>query len=533
MTIKKLLFGTAFLLGAAGTAQAQYTKDVLLFSQGDNGGTARFKAMGNASTALGGDISSITGNPAGLGYFNQSDISVTGRYLNNKNKTDYFGQNSNSSKNNFNLDNAGIVFHLPTYRNGGNLERGWLNFNVGIAYNRNYVYNNLLEYKGVNNTSSIADAYSDRLSAPGGMSGWGQEVYNNSLLFDEETGNKGSYFPITDFDNFNGKDGFNQVNSILEKGSKSESVLSFGANYSNKLYLGAALGFTAFTYDNSSWFTEYGRTMTSESLVKRNPGSDFLKPEAAYAKKREMLDKDYELYDDYAQATDGTGVDFKLGIIYKFTPTFSMGFTAKSPTFMSIRDESYSNSEFRYFKTGEDKTFKDPYRTSDDAGHSYLEYNMNTPYKLSLGASQVFSRGLITADVEWVDYAAMRFKDAGAYNKTLEQEMNQNIKNTYQGALNARIGGEVLFNNVFSGRAGFNYSGNPYKDVDYTNYTASLGIGAKLGRGMYIDLTGAYNSIKYEERPYLIDEQYWNNTSPVANIKNQRTNVVLTIGSKF
>ncbi|HBI87770.1 MAG TPA: transporter, partial [Sphingobacterium sp.] len=116
-------------------------------------GTARFKAMGNASTALGGDISSITSNPAGLGYFNQSDVSVTARYLNNKNKTDYFGQNSNSSKNNFNLDNAGIVFHLPTYRNGGNLDKGWLNFNVGIAYNRNYVYNNLLEYRGVNNTS--------------------------------------------------------------------------------------------------------------------------------------------------------------------------------------------------------------------------------------------------------------------------------------------------------------------------------------------------------------------------------------------
>ncbi|MEI2274027.1 hypothetical protein OHD16_17900 [Sphingobacterium sp. ML3W] len=532
MTIKKLLFGTAFLIGAAGTAQAQYTKDVLLFSQGDNGGTARFKAMGNASTALGGDISSITGNPAGLGYFNQSDISVTGRYLNNKNKTDYFGQNTNSSKNNFNLDNAGIVFHLPTYRNGGSLEKGWLNFNVGIAYNRNYVYNNLLEYKGVNNTSSITDAYSDRLSAPGGLSGWGQEVYGNSLLFDVDPNKQGSYLPITSFGNYNGKDGFNQVNSILEKGSKSESVLSFGANYSNKLYLGAALGFTAFSYDNSSWFTEYGQTMNVAQMTKANPKSDFLKPGAEYASKREMLDKDYELYDDYAQVTDGTGVDFKLGVIYKFTPTFSMGFTAKSPTFMSIRDESYSNSEFRYFKPNEDKAFKE-YRTSDKAGYSYLEYNMNTPYKLSLGASQVFSSGLITADVEWVDYGAMRFKDAGAYNKTLEQEMNQNIKNTYQGALNARIGGEVLFDNVFSGRAGFNYSGNPYKNADYTNYTASLGIGAKLGRGMYIDLTGAYNAVNYKESPYTIAEDFWNTASPAADIKNQRTNVVLTIGSKF
>src|SRR5690606_1429262 len=109
-------------------------------------------------------------------------------------------------------------------------------------------------------------------------------------------------------------------------GSKSESVLSFGANYSNKLYLGASLGFTAFTYDNSSWYTEYGRTMNANELKKINPESEFLNPKNV--KKHEMLDKDYELFDDYVQATDGTGVDFKLGMIYKFTPTFSMGFTA-------------------------------------------------------------------------------------------------------------------------------------------------------------------------------------------------------------
>ncbi|MNV80523.1 hypothetical protein D3C71_1741330 [compost metagenome] len=127
----------------------------------------------------------------------------------------------------------------------------------------------------------------------------------------------------------------------------------------------------------------------------------------------------------------------------------------------------------------------------------------------------------------------MRFKDVGNYSKTLEKNMNQNIKDTYQGAFNARIGGEVMFDNVFSGRAGFNYSGNPYKNADYTNYTASLGIGAKLGRGMYVDLTGAYNAVNYKESPYLINENYWNNASPVADIKNQRTNVVLTIGSKF
>ena len=36
----------------------------LLFSQTNYGGTARIRAIGEANTALGGDLSSITSNPA-------------------------------------------------------------------------------------------------------------------------------------------------------------------------------------------------------------------------------------------------------------------------------------------------------------------------------------------------------------------------------------------------------------------------------------------------------------------------------------
>lgn len=529
MTIKKLLFGTAFLLGAAGTTQAQYTRDVLLFSQGDNGGTARFKAMGNASTALGGDISSITNNPAGLGYFNQSDISVTGRYLNNKNKTNYFGQNSNSSKNNFNLDNAGIVFHLPSYRNGGNLEKGWLNFNVGIAYNRNYVYDNRLEYRGVNTDNSITHSFADRLATEGNAGGWGQDFYKNSFMVDDDPNNSQDFYPIAIGKKMGSYPGNEQVNSVYEKGSKSESVLSFGANYSNKLYLGASLGFTSFRYSTGNLFTEYGQTMTEAQLTAYNSKSVFLNPKNP---EYQYLDNDYELFETYNQITDGTGIDFKLGMIYKFTPTFSMGFTAKSPTFMNIKDDSENYTKINYFLPNANEA-RAQFITNDKIGVSSWEYNMNTPYRLSLGASQLFSRGLITADVEWADYAAIRYKDAGGYNKLQEDRMNQSIKDTYQGAINARIGGEVLFDNVFSGRAGFNYSGNPYKNADYTDYTGSLGVGAKLGRGMYIDLTGAYNAVNFKENPYIIDEAHWKSSSPLADIKNQRTSVILTIGSKF
>jgi len=49
-----------------------------LFSQDDNRGTARFNAMSGAFGALGGDISSITINPAGAAISKLSSISITG-----------------------------------------------------------------------------------------------------------------------------------------------------------------------------------------------------------------------------------------------------------------------------------------------------------------------------------------------------------------------------------------------------------------------------------------------------------------------
>ena len=41
------------------------------------GGTARFMSMGGAFTALGGDISTLSQNPAGIGVFRASEMSVT------------------------------------------------------------------------------------------------------------------------------------------------------------------------------------------------------------------------------------------------------------------------------------------------------------------------------------------------------------------------------------------------------------------------------------------------------------------------
>jgi hypothetical protein len=47
------------------------------FSQPNTFGSARFQGMAGVNTALGADVSSIAGNPAGLGFFRKSEWSIS------------------------------------------------------------------------------------------------------------------------------------------------------------------------------------------------------------------------------------------------------------------------------------------------------------------------------------------------------------------------------------------------------------------------------------------------------------------------
>src|SRR5690606_27877981 len=106
-------------------------------------------------------------------------------------------------------------------------------------------------------------------------------------------------------------------------------------------------------------------------------------------------------------------------------------------------------------------------------------------------------------------------------------------KGTYQGTLYLRIGGHYMITNTISGRAGIDYFGNPYKNADNKEHRGSIGLGTKLTNTLYLDLAVVHLINDYKVSPYLIDQEFWESTSPVADIKHQRTNVVLTLGAKF
>ena len=58
----------------------------------DLNGTARYIGMGGAMGALGGDITTMSTNPAGIGIYRSNDVMVSFCFANNGMKTEYQGQ---------------------------------------------------------------------------------------------------------------------------------------------------------------------------------------------------------------------------------------------------------------------------------------------------------------------------------------------------------------------------------------------------------------------------------------------------------
>ena len=75
--MKKSLYPILFLLLCCLNVQAQNVDDALLFSQTYYEGTGRSMAMGNATGAMGGDVTAMCINPAGLGLYRSQELTFS------------------------------------------------------------------------------------------------------------------------------------------------------------------------------------------------------------------------------------------------------------------------------------------------------------------------------------------------------------------------------------------------------------------------------------------------------------------------
>lgn len=514
-----------FLLMPSLNAEAQYLQDVIKVAQPDYGSTARFKAMGNAQTSLGGDLTAIGGNPAGLGFFNQSDISFSLDFLSDHNDVTYFGNNNLNSLNKLGLNQAALVFHTPSRRaRGSNLTTGWLNFNFGVGYHKTNNFNSTLGYSGINTSSTFSHFLSDQADAGliEGDLGWESFMvdYNGS-----NPQNTYHYPAVLEQDNA-------QKNVLTDKGIQSTTNFAFGANYSNKLYLGASVGFTHYNFTTQQMFAEDGYTKSYDDIYRENPNSDFLdSSQDAF----QLLEAEYSTEYNFSQTTKGNGVNATLGIIYKPIPNVNIGLSATTPTWNMVTDESSLFLDTWYY---DNPQASDPFFSyNSEEIEDYIEYTIRTPYRISGGVSTVFGMGLISVDLEYTDYSSMHFSASDQLGLSLKQDldrrMNDGIKSTYTSAVNFRAGGEYFFTENLLGRIGYSHRGSPYKDSELTTETVSGGLGYRINN-MYLDLSYQHFNQSYISNPYTIDTGFWEGYSnPQADVTHTRHQVFMTIGFKF
>jgi hypothetical protein len=496
--MKRIVLILITVFSVFATASAQYPEDALRYSQIFYSGTARFMSMGGAFTSLGGDISSLTQNPAGLGVFRASEFTLTPQLFNVKSTAGFNGTYIDNLSN-FNLNQIGLVSNLIS----NSKETGLITLNIGYSFNRTNNLNQSMIIKGVNNSSSIADYWSALGNQGGGT--YFKDLENaerlgfDAYVMDTVAGSGGRSFE-TAFSNYGknppSKYGQTVRRLVSNEGSIGEHDISIGGNYSNKFFFGATLGITKLRYTSHYEHLETVNTALGSKL------QDFT-------------------YTNHFE-DKGTGYSLKIGAIFKPVDAVRIGLAFHSPTWYKIDEYANDNITSRFSNGSKFESSNEPLR---------FNYALTTPYRLLAGVGvQIKKIALLSFDYEFVDYSKAKFSQTG--DNYDYGEKNLGIKNSLRSASNIRLGGELRLNKLYL-RTGYGYYGKAFKtgddnaNLDYSSISFGAGF-----REQNISIDFAYTNYKYSQK-YILYPLDQNFDPAIANINTMRNLFTLTIGYKF
>ena len=477
---------------------AQNVDDALRYSQIFYGGTARFLSMGGAFTALGGDISSLSQNPAGIGVFRSSELTITPQIFNiNSNSSFNGGASVSDYMYNFNLNQAGFVSKL---RLPGGANDGLVNFNFGYSFNKTNNFNQNIRVAGTSLSSSLADYWAGTSEGTDYTELTGPEgIAYDAWIIDTITGSGGRSYG-TVFSNYGDNPpsiyGQNIRRLISYSGYTGEHAISFGGNYSNKVMFGITFGINSLRYVSHYEHLE----STDKSLP-----SQF---------------KNFTYTEHFENS--GTGFNLKMGAIIKPVETVRIGLAFHTPTWYKISEYFYENITSNFTDGSQYKSSNDPMR---------YRYALNTPFRFLAGvAFQIKKVALLSADYEFVDYRTARFFQTGdGYDY---YEKNLGIKNALKSVSNFRVGGEYRLNKLYL-RSGYGYYGKPFtagesnENLDYSSISAGIGY-----REQNFSIDFAYTNLRYSQSNilYPLDSSYDLAEYHLNTIQNMFT---LTLGLRF
>jgi hypothetical protein len=484
----KRIIITALWILAAASAFSQTESDALRYSRIFYNGTARFNAVGGAFGAVGADPSVMATNPAGLGLYNSFEMSFSPSVLINGSTSDYNGFSNKDSKTIFALDNLAFIY--PVFKGDKKSGKGLRSFTIGFGMNRQNNFNSRIFISGPNTSSSLLTQYADVLNAYGTP----QNVVNANfpydiglawdagLLYFDSTANR--------YANDAPNGGVWQEKTIETTGSINEFDMSGGGNIGDKVYFGFTFGIPTIRYFENDLYSEFD---TGDSIP--------------YF--RSMV------YNYYFE-TRGTGMNFKMGVIYRPANWVRIGVAVHSPTwYPNLRDYYYASMAATY-----DSAISDNVQYSPTGNYNY---SMTTPFR-AIGSLAFFigQRGFISAEYEYANYNQARFHSSD----NSFTDVNSQISSRYKAPVNVRVGGEVRLD-VFRLRAGFGYYGAPVSSGSAgVRYVASAGAGY-FTKHFFVDLT--YQWSRTNSDYYLYDPAYVN----PASLTYYANSIITTCGFRF
>lgn len=504
--MKKNCFIVLTLLLSTTFVNSQGVFDAVRFTTPAINGTARYMSMAGSFGALGGDVSAIMDNPATLGIFRSSEFNLSVKLLPTSTVGTWGDTKYKANSTSFKLNNFSWVLNLPSGR-----ETGYMASNFSFAYFKLKDFNRSVALKTRDYSVSLTDFMA---SMTNGLS-------EQALQFDD--GN--NYNPYNNADigwlSALGYQGYliepdttssvpNSWNSLLKSGEKvspkyqateSGNVANFNVSYSGNIsdvvYFGTGVSIQTLDYLLTSHYGEDFETGGNFDL------GTLLK-------------------------TDGIGVNFNFGLIYRPSSVLRFGASFQTPTYYGMSDKNYA-----------DITRENGYHTTSN--EALTEYRFKTPFKFQLSAGAVV--GTVAAFNVDYQYSALNKMRFGDYNNDAFTDLysldNKDISNLAKATSTVKIGAEVHTAKHVKLRGGFAYATSPiaqkavkpliYNTVrtDTEYFTEQSQIFASCGVGfnwdeLFLDLAYMYNRRNQTFMPFLANGKS-------AQVASNYHNIVATL----
>ena len=469
--MRRIIIAAAFCLAAV-TAGAQTMSEAFNYTDNNYYGTARSMALGNAVTALGGDLGTIGINPAGsaIAPYSQFTISPGVTLLTNTSaySTRYDEDYSNyltNRENKFIVPNIALAMKMDTGKRSG-----IRSYTIGFAANTTNQYLNSFVGRGTNYDTSILGSFGAGASpySPSELNNFNNFrdssipwnyllAYQSGMIADayDEYGQQmvddAGYYTYLGASEamYNNGDGtydirtpgaLDQLSSVYSYGSATDIIMNVGFNCSDNFYFGFNLGIPVATYGYSEYFRE---SAVDPSLF----GIEYMDGNVA--------NFSYSTY-GYSQNTDVTGAYAKLGFIWLPFGGLRVGAAFQTPTAMTIKD--------RWYLEGATNFTDSRYNTTASSPDNEYSYNLTSPWRFNAGIAYTCGLGLLSADFEMADYSTMRFStiDEGGFSYPDYFSVENSVFKEFAGMQYAgRFGAEIKLTPDFALRAGYTFKTSP------------------------------------------------------------------------